>query len=468
MRYCLARAFSQTGDNYAEFIVDFKNYNTMQKLRPQIEKYLYENYPDAYSRFRLYNLSIMTSHTVEVEFSGKDAKVLRNLEKQAEKIMKECPLVNTHSVSSDLTEPSKILSVEYNNPSALNTGTMRSDASNTLLAATDGLPISTFRGENSTMAINLKIRNADGSRITDLNNLPVWNIVPNFKAIGKKDIVNVASGGESESSLQKKLISPVPLSQISNSIKLGWEEAVINRTNFHRTIQAQCEPTLNSSPRDVKHAIEHKINQIELPEGYSMRWGGEQMLMSSALGNIIGLLPLTAIIIVFLLILLFNDIRRTVIVLICLPFAFIGIVPGLLMFSQPFSFVAIVGTIGMAGMLIRNSVVLIDEIDIQIGLGKDKYYAIIDAAISRFRAVMMTSTATILGVVPLLMDPMFKPLAVVIIGGLLVGTVITLILLPILFAMFFGIKKKKSNFQLINATLSRKNFLSSLAARRQS
>jgi multidrug efflux pump subunit AcrB len=124
------------------------------------------------------------------------------------------------------------------------------------------------------------------------------------------------------------------------------------------------------------------------------------------------------------------------------PFAFIGIVPGLLLSGQPFSFVAIVGTIGMAGMLIRNSVVLIDEIDIQMDLGKPRYTAIIDATISRFRAVMMTSTATMLGVVPLLLDPMFKPLAVVIIGGLLVGTVITLILLPTFFAMFFGIKKE--------------------------
>jgi multidrug efflux pump subunit AcrB len=157
--------------------------------------------------------------------------------------------------------------------------------------------------------------------------------------------------------------------------------------------------------------------------------------------NILGLLPLTAILIVLLLILLFNDLKKMAIVILCVPFAFIGIVPGLLIFGQPFSFVAIVGTIGMSGMLIRNSVVLIDEIDIEIRAGKDRYNAIIDATISRLRAVSMTSAATILGIVPLLSDPMYGALAVTIICGLLVGTVITLILLPILYAMFFGIRK---------------------------
>ena len=444
LRYCLARAVNQIGDNYAEFIIDFDDYNAMVKLRPQIEQYLFDNYPDAYSRFRLYNLSIMTSHTVEVEFSGEDINVLRDLEQQAEQIMKRCPLIKQHTIQSDLSEPSKILAVDFAKQNALQTGTMRTDASNALLAATDGFPVGVFRSaDNGAMPINLKIRNEDGSRISDLNNLPVWNMIPNFKAIGKSDLVNIVVGSKTESDMQKKLISPVPMSQISNSIKLDWEESVINRTNFHRTIQAQCEPVLSSSPADVRNAIKDEISKIPVPDGYSMIWNGEHLMKSTALKNIINLLPLTAILIVFLLILLFNDIRKTIIVLICVPFAFIGIVPGLMLFGQPFSFVAIVGTIGMAGMLIRNSVVLIDEIDIQIETGKPRYNAIIDATISRFRAVMMTSTATILGVIPLLIDPMFKPLAVVIIGGLLVGTVITLILLPTFFAMFFGIKKDK-------------------------
>ncbi|MDR0830499.1 MAG: efflux RND transporter permease subunit [Prevotellaceae bacterium] len=441
MRYCLVRAVNQIGDNYAEFIIDFDDYKTMQKLRPTIEQYFYDNYADAYSRFRQYNISIMTTHTVEVEFSGKDPKVLRNLEQQAEAIMRKCDLINQHTICADLTEPSKILLANYAQPQALQTGTSRTDASNALLAATDGLPIGAFRKDGVSMPINLKIRNKDGSRITDLNNLPVWNLIPNLRAINKNDLKNVVVGNQTESDLQKKVISPVPLSQITDNVSLDWEESVVLRTNSMRTIQAQCDPIAESSPNDVISQIRDEIEQIPLPEGYTMRWCGEHQLMTLAMKNIIKLLPLTAILIVFLLILLFNDLRKMAIVILCVPFAFIGIVPSLLLFGQPFSFVAIVGTIGMSGMLIRNSVVLIDEIDLQIEAGKTRYNSIIDATISRLRAVMMTSTATMLGVIPLLTDPMYAALSVTIIGGLLVGTVITLILLPILYAMFFGIKK---------------------------
>jgi multidrug efflux pump subunit AcrB len=442
MRYCLVRAFTQGGDNYAEFIIDFKDYKTMQKLRPQIEKYFYDNYPDAYSRFRLYNLSIMTSHTVEAEFSGNDLKVLRSLEQQAEAIMRECPLIDANTVSSDIAQPAKVLVANYFSASALKTGTMRTDVSNAMLAAADGLPIGTFRGKDGeTMPVNLKIRDKNGERIKDLSNLPVWNLVPNFHAIGKKDLQSVVAGGEAENDLQKKIISPVPMNQVVNSIDMEWEENTVQRTNSKRTIQAQCDPVSTSSPSDVLNAIRGKIEKIELPEGYTMRWCGEHQLMNRAMKNIIGLLPLTAIVIIFLLILLFNDLKRTIIVILCVPVAFIGIVPGLFVFEQPFSFVAVVGTIGLAGMLIRNSVVLIDEIDLQIEMGKVRYNAVIDATISRLRAVTMTSAATLLGVIPLLFDPMYGPLAVVIISGLLVGTVTTLILLPILYAMFFGIKK---------------------------
>ncbi|MDR1543342.1 MAG: efflux RND transporter permease subunit [Prevotellaceae bacterium] len=441
LRYCLVRAVNQVGDNYAEFIIDFDDYKTMQKLRPKIEQYFYDNYVDAYSRFRQYNISIMTSHTVEVEFSGHDLKVLRSLEQQAEAVMRKCDLINQHTICADLDKPNKILLANYSPSDALRTGTLRTDASNALLAATDGLPIGQFRKDGVSMPVNLKIRNEDGTRITDLNNLPVWNLIPNFRAINKKDLANVVVGSETESDLQKKIISPVPLNQITHNISLEWEESVVLHTNSKRTIQAQCNPITESSANDVLQSIRDEIEKIPLPEGYTMRWCGEHQMQSMAMTNIVKLLPLTAILIILLLIFLFNDLRKMAIVIICVPFAFIGIVPGLLMFGQPFSFVAIVGMIGMSGMLIRNSVVLIDEIDLQIEAGKQRYNAVIDATISRLRAVIMTSTATILGVIPLMSDPMYGALSVTIISGLLVGTVITLILLPILYAMFFNIKK---------------------------
>lgn len=440
-RYCLVRAVNQIGDNYAEFIIDFKDYKTMQKMRKQIDDYLYENYPDANARSRLYNLSILASHTVEVEFSGPDPVILRDLAKQAEHIMRTCPEVNHHTVCVDLDAPSKSLVAHYSEAAARQLGTSRSDVSNALLAATEGLPIGTLWEDDQSIPINLKLRNSDGSRIKDLKNIPVWNMIPNMSAIKGKDISNVAFGIQTTGELQKQIVSPIPLNQVVNNIDINWEETIVHRTDGRRTIQAQCDPIAESSPATVREEIKEAIESIQLPQGYAMRWVGEYNLSQKALKNIIGLLPLAVILIVFALILLFNDVRKTVIVLLCLPLAAIGIVPGLLIFDQPFSFVAIVGTIGMAGMLIKNSIVLIEEIGHRMREGSDSYNAIIDATVSRTRPVMMASLTTILGMIPLLPDPMYGPLAVTIMCGLFVGTIITLVLLPLFYALFFNVQK---------------------------
>ena len=441
IRYCLVRPFNQTGDNYAEFIVEFDDFKTMKKMRSKIEDYLSEAYPDAMTRFRMYNLSIMASHTVEVEFTGPDMNVLRQLEEKAEDVMRRNPLVVQRSIQSAQDPPSKTLVAHYAEEAARAIGTSRTDISNTFLAATDGMPIGNLWKGNAAYPIYLKLRNADGSRITYLDNLPVWNMIPNIGAIDEKDVSDVVFGTQTTADLQKKVVSSVPMSQVVDGIDLAFEEAVIYHTNGHRAIEAQCDPVEWSSPSDARSYMLDEIENIELPEGYSMRWVGEYDLSKMALTNIINLLPLAAVLIVFVLVLLFNNIRKTLIVLLCLPLAAIGIVPGLLIFDQPFSFVAIVGTIGMAGMLIKNSIVLIDEIDVQMKSGVVAYDAVIKATVSRIRPVMMASLTTILGMIPLLPDPMYGALAVTVMCGLLVGTIITLVILPIIYALFFKIKQ---------------------------
>ncbi len=441
VRYCLVRPFNQTGDNYAEFIVEFDDFKTIEKMRPQIEKYLVETYPDAMTRFRMYNLSIMASHTVEVEFTGPDLDVLRQLEQKAEAVMRKNPYVVQRSIQSGQDMPSKTLVAHYATEAARAIGTSRSDISNTFLAATDGIPIGNLWEGDASYPIYLKLRNADGSRITYMDNLPVWNMIPNIGVIDEKDISDVVFGTQTNADLKKKVVSSVPMSQVIDGIDLGFEESVIYHTNGHRSIEAQCDPVEWSSPSDARSHMLKEMDQIELPEGYSMRWVGEYDLSKKALTNIINLLPVAAVLIIFVLVLLFNNVRKTLIVLLCLPLAAIGIVPGLLIFNQPFSFVAIVGTIGMAGMLIKNSIVLIDEIDVQMKTGIVAYDAVIKATVSRIRPVMMASLTTILGMIPLLPDPMYGALAVTVMCGLLVGTIITLVILPIIYALFFKVKK---------------------------
>ena len=441
-RYCLVRAYNVVGDNYGEFIIDFDDYATMKKLRPQIERYFRENHPDAYTRFRLYNISILSSHTVEVEFTGPDPQVLRDLEQQAEKIMKQSPKINPYTVQPNVEPISKYLAIDYLQTTAQQINTTRNDVSNTLLAATDKLPFATLWDGNVATPVNLKIRNSDGSKIKDLKNIPVWNIIPNLNALSELNISNLLVNSNSMSELQKKIVTPVPLSQVTNGIDLSWENGVIQRKNGQRSIQAQCEPAPDVSPEEARLSIKDAIEEIELPIGYKMEWMGEYDMQQRALINVFNLLPLAGVLIIFILVMLFNDYKKPLIILLCLPIVFIGIVPVLILSKQPFSFTAIVGTIGMAGMLIKNSIVLLEEIEHLINSKIDPYTAVIEATISRTRPVMMASITTILGVIPLITDPMYGPLAVTIMSGLLVGTLITLVLVPIFYARFYNIKKQ--------------------------
>jgi multidrug efflux pump subunit AcrB len=353
-------------------------------------------------------------------------------------------MLTAYTISNDWEPMRKALFARYDQNAARRTATTRSDVSNAILAATDGLPLGTVYEGETPLGIVMKVRNSDGSRIENLNNIPVWNMIPNFQQIKNEDVTNLMYGIKTTEELTEELLKPVPLSAITQGVDLGWEESVVQRVNSKRSIQAQCDPIEGYSPALLRKTLIPEINKIEIPEGYSMKWVGEYELQSTALHNIFRYLPVVIMLIIFTLILLFNDIKRPVIVIVCIPLAIIGIVPGLLISDRPFTFMAIIGSIGLMGMLIKNSIVLLDEIQKQIHEGHGSYQAIINATISRTRPVLMASFTTILGMLPLFTDPMYSSMAVVIISGLLVGTLITLIFVPILYAVLHNIHKEEN------------------------
>lgn len=440
-RYSLVRAMGEIDDSYGELIVNFDDYETMIEMKPILEEYIHSNYPDAYSRIRKYNLSIKSTHLVEAEFSGPDPAILRNLSRQAQDVMHQCSYTDKYSICDDWQPMGKAMFARYNQPSASRTGTTRSDVSNALLAATDGLPIATLYDGETLVTVNLKTRNKDNSKIEDLSNIPVWNMIPNIGTIDKSAVMGLIYGTESFDDLLKQVISPVPLSSVTKGVEMGWEEKTVRRVNGKRTIQAQCDPKDDFSPALVRKSIKKQVEAIELPNGYSLQWIGEYELQGKALENIFKFLPIAVILIVLVLILLFNDFKRPAIVIICVPMAIIGIVPGLIVTGMPFTFMAIIGTVGLMGMLIKNSIVLLDQIEKKMHEGHKHYNAIINATVSRTRPVMMASLTTILGMTPLLFDPMYKSMAAAVISGLLIGTLITLVFVPILYAVFHNVHK---------------------------
>lgn len=440
-RYCLVRAIGEAADNYGELIVDFDNYRTMIRMKPVLETFFHDHFPDAYVRIRNYNLSVKSSHTVEVEFRGPDPAVLRSLGAQAREIMRNDPHTDKHTISDDWHPMGRSLLARYDRDLASRAGVSRSDASNALLAATTGIPLGQYFDGQTAVTIQWKTREADGSLPQRLEDIPVWSMLPDLSRLKESDLTALLYGTKRMEDLTGELIQPVPLSAFTHGMELGWEESIVRRVNGQRALQAQCDPAEGYSPAQVRRSIKKDIAAIELPQGYSYQWVGEYELQNMALKNIFSFLPIAGMLILLILILLFNDLKKPAIILLCIPLTGIGIVPGLVLTGSAFTFMAIVGAIGLAGMLIKNAVVLLDEIENQVTQEIPRYDALVGATLSRTRPVVMASVTTMLGMLPLLTDPMYQSMAVTIISGLLVGTLITLIFVPILYAAFFRVSR---------------------------
>ncbi|MGF7138651.1 efflux RND transporter permease subunit [Roseimarinus sediminis] len=442
-RYSLVRAMGEASDSYGELIVNFDDYETMVKMKPVISRYLHENFPDAQIRIRKYNLSIKSSHTVEVEFTGPDPAVLRNLSEQAQAIMRANPYTDKYTISDNWEPMAKSMVAKYDQTLARRTGTSRSDVSNALLAASEGLPVGKYYEGETAYTIKLRTMHSDGTNIEQLDDIPVWNMLPNLGTVDINSITEVFYGSKSQEELTKEIVSPVPLSAISRGIEMEWDESVVHRTDGKRSIEAQCDPADQFSPALTRKTMLKEMKAIELPDGYQMKWLGEYDLQKDALTNIFSYMPIAIMLIILILILLFNDLRKPFIVLACIPLAAIGIVPGMILAGSPFTFIAIIGTFGLMGMLIKNSIVLLDEIEKQIVEGSDRFSAVINATIARTRPVILASLTTMLGMLPLFRDPMYSSMAVAVISGLLVGTLITLVFVPILYAVLFKVDRSE-------------------------
>jgi multidrug efflux pump subunit AcrB len=234
--------------------------------------------------------------------------------------------------------------------------------------------------------------------------------------------------------------SAAPLRQVVTDVQTDWENSIIRRENRNRTITAICNPRYGNASV-LFNRLKPQIEAMELPTGYALQWGGEYENSSDAQAGLMQMMPLFFLAMVFTVVALFNAVRQTAIIFLCLPLATIGVVAGLLLFREPFGFMCLLGFIGLSGMLIKNAVVLIDQIDLDIRKGKDPYTAVLDSSVSRLRPVTMAALTTVLGMLPLLSDVFFAGMSVTIIGGLAFGTVLTMVVVPVLYSSFFRIRR---------------------------
>lgn len=439
-RYNLVRSIAIPSLSYGELIVDFSSYKLLVKNMEEIQTYLEEHYPQAFVRTKRYNL-MYKKHSIEVRFSGPDPAVLKSLTAQAEDIMRRNP--TTRLVCNDWEPEVPNLVIDYDQPIARALGFTRTDVGISALAATDGIPVGTFYDGRNSQQIIVKCLDRDGRPIEMLNNTPVFSTIPPVQNIDMQTISGLMTGALSQEELLEGIMRTVPLSQTTSGISMQWSDPVVVRVNSQRAMRAQCDPASGVTVTTARNDILDQIEAIELPDGYSMKWEGEYQASKDATVSLFSTFPIAIVFMIAILIMLFKDYRKPLIIICCMPLICVGVVFGMLLSGKAFGFVAIVGTLGLIGMLIKNGIVLMDEIQLQLSSGAEPVKALLDSSSSRFRPVMMASLTTILGMIPLLPDCLFGALAVTIMAGLLVGTLITLLFIPILYALFFNIKITK-------------------------
>ena len=440
-RYNLVRSIATPSLSYGELIIDFTSPDALTENIDEIQRTLNEMHPEAYIKLKRYNL-MYKKFPIEAMFIGPDPAVLHSLADSARKIMEQTPEV--YLITTDWEPQTPMLNVEYDQATARALSISRNDVSISLLAATSGIPIGTFHEGIHRNNIYLKALDYNGKQIEDLENTQVFSTLPNIKSVlNEETLVKIKNGNINKNDLISGLMTTTPLKQICTSIDIKWEPPVVTRFNGQRSQKVQCSPIPNVETEKAWKIVSEKIENIELPDGYSLQWQGEKSASKQSMKYLFKNFPLAIILIISILIMLFKDYRKPLIILCCLPMILIGVVAVMLITGKTFNFVAIVGTLGLIGMLIKNGIVLMDEITLQLKSGSEPISALIYSAQSRLRPVMMASLTTILGMIPLLPDAMFGSLAASIMGGLLVSTIITLIFIPILYALFFHIKQPK-------------------------
>ncbi|MFI3248165.1 MAG: efflux RND transporter permease subunit [Rikenellaceae bacterium] len=436
-RYNLVRSIATPSLTYGDLIVDFKDEASLVDAMEELQQYLTDNYPQAYARVKRYNL-MYNKFPIEATFTGADPAILRDLTAQAQAIMEACDDITL--ITSDWDRPSPVLEIDYNQAIARELSLSRQDVALSILASTDGIPTGKIYTGQDSETIVVKCVDKNGDPIESLESAPIFAIMPSIRGVDRTTIQGLMSGAISEQDVISHILATTPLSQAINSIKLKWEDPEVIRYNGQRAMRAQANPRFGVGAENARMQIKDQIEAIDLPAGYTLHWHGEYETKSKSMKYLFANLPLAIVLMIGILILLFKDYRKPLIIMLCVPLLFVGAVFGVAVSGKAFGFVAICGVLGLIGMMIKNGVVLMDEIYMQINDGKEPMQALLESSDSRFRPVMMASLTTILGMIPLLPDAMFGSLAATIMGGLFVGTLVTLIFIPILYSIFFKIK----------------------------
>ncbi len=413
LRYYLASTSFGPKPNFGNILIEVKEKAYTAEVEERLNRYVRQNYPNMLVRSSLFKLSPAVEAAIEIGFIGENIDTLKNLTEQAMLIMQACPMVT--DVRSSWGNMVPVWEPVYSQERGQRLGITRQAVAYALKVATNGLPLGDYREKDLFMPILLKEENYEAGNLDNMRTLPV------FSATG----------------------SAVPLAQVVDRFDLNYNYNVIKRYNRERVMMAQCDPKRGANTKQAFRKVWEEVQKIEVPPGYRMKFFGEDESQVESNEALAANMPLTFILMFVVLLLLFRTYRKPIVILLMVPLIFIGVVFGLLVLGRMFDFFALLGLLGLVGMNIKNAIVLVDQIGIEQANGLDPLEAVIQATKSRIVPVTMASGTTILGMLPLLFDAMFGGMAAGIMGGLLVASLLTIIVLPVTYSLIFRISVKK-------------------------
>ena len=412
LRYYLASTSVGPKPNFANVLVELNDSKYTKEYEEKFDVYMKANFPNAITRTSLFKLSPAVDAAIEIGFIGPNVDTLVALTNQALEIMHRNPdLINIrNSWGNKIPIWKPIYSPERAQP----LGVSRQGMAQSIQIGTNGMTLGEFRQGDQVLPILLKGNSvADSFRINDLRTLPVFG-----------------NGPETTS-----------LEQVVSEFDFRYRFSNVKDYNRQLVMMAQCDPRRGVNAIAAFNQIWSQVQkEIKIPEGYTLKYFGEQESQVESNEALAANMPLTFFLMFTVLLLLFKTYRKPIVILLMLPLIFIGIVLGLLVLGKSFDFFAVLGLLGLIGMNIKNAIVLVDQIDIETRSGKTPLDAVVSATVSRIVPVAMASGTTMLGMLPLLFDAMFGGMAATIMGGLLVASALTLFVLPVAYCTILKIK----------------------------
>jgi len=406
---------------YGQVLINATDYESLSSLIARGDKWLAQTFPEADPRFRGLKLATSDKFSVEARFSGPDIAVLHELSNQAKVILEAHP--DTKYVRDDWRQQSKVLQPIINQEKSRQAGINRADIAFALKRASEGMPIG--RMNLNDELVTIQVRGVERS-LESLETLPVNSLLG---------------------------LHSVPLGQVIDGFEMTSEETMIWRRDRVKTITAQAGVGRYTTPAAVRNDVKAQIEAIELPAGYQLEWGGEYYDEHKAVSDILKQLPKAMLLMVIILVAMFNGFKQPVIILTTLPLAATGATFSLLLLDKPFGFMALIGAVTLTGMIIKNGIVLMDQIELERSNGRSLSDSIKEATVNRTMAISMGALTTALGMIPLLTDLLFDQMAATIIGGLAAATVLSLFVMPALYKIFYRTQETRS-FSQENAPLS--------------